>query len=280
MILDVSYGFELDDAIFDFLILIYVSIFYKHLVIPQTMASHLPPQSQGLHPTPLYAQEQYTQEPPPMYTDSQASGYEYILYVHPEDANSIRAVKRVQWGPGELSVDGLIRYQNIKLLKHHLPTWLTHVPTLGHVPTKTKWTGSACLEKLRDIRETAEDRETTSDPLLKTRGAVGSAEILEPNKPFVLPPDPRDVLNASRRPQNPEVVRPMVPPTPQHLQQPVDMEVRDVVLEYQRPIQSNTDTQIIRAHVPRNPRTPTMAPEDELDGPICDDETGVCRVTF
>lgn len=259
------------------------------------MSQHLPPQGQGLHPPPLYVQQPmvYRSQEPPVFVAAPSMDYEYILYVHPDDPNSKRAVDRIKWGPGELSSDGLIRYQNVQALKHHLPPWLTHVPTLGHVPTKTKWTGSACLEKLREIRETAEDKETTAvDPVSQTRGAVGSVEVLDPNQPVMLPPDPRDIANAASRAPPPEPVRPIVlpyalpqqqqqqqqqprfvqaqqqlPPTPEYERQP---DVRNVVLT-----QPYDDTPVVR-HIPR----PMRAPEDEQDGPVCDEDTGICRMPF
>lgn len=132
--------------------------------------------------------------------------YTHILYVYPTEKNSEIAISIVNWGPNETSADGTIRFEDIRKVKRRfgsLPNWLTHVPTLVEIDTRTQWCGTKCIEKLSEWRESwvSRRKQIESGPPPHARGAISSTDMIEP-APIVLPPDPRDNLASYQRTAN------------------------------------------------------------------------------
>lgn len=154
-----------------------------------------------------------------------ADSVEYILYVVSGEKNSRRAVNEVSWGPGDLSADGLIKYQDLREIKRvfgSIPSWITKVPWLVNTRTRMHWSGSACFEKLSEIKEAfaAEQQRFVDNPIelgfgshvrpdLTAMPAVASAaeHMRSPsqhanesqsgyNDIITLPPDPRDAFTS------------------------------------------------------------------------------------
>lgn len=129
-----------------------------------------------------------------------ADSVEYILYVVSGEKNSRIAVNAVSWGPGDLSADGLIKYQDLREIKRvfgSVPGWITKVPWLVNTRTRMHWNGSACMNKLTEINETyaTKHRHIQDNPMELALGTHARPE-LQQAAPInvVLPPDPRDVF--------------------------------------------------------------------------------------
>lgn len=125
--------------------------------------------------------------------------FTYILYVFPGEKKSNLAINKISWGPTALSVDGSIRYEDIRITKRvfkSLPPWLTHVPTLVNIKTRTMYPGSKCFEELeahqRQQQFAAGPQRSQQPHKAPARGSAPPQPLVVEDLRTILPKDPRD----------------------------------------------------------------------------------------
>lgn len=143
--------------------------------------------------------------------------FTYILYVYPGEKKSNLAINKISWGPTALSVDGLIRYEDIRIMKRvfkSLPPWLTVVPTLVNIKTRMMYPGSKCFEELDAyFLQQKQPANAAAAPQSYPRGFSPSQPLVVEDLRTILPKDPRDSLTAAVD-DSPTTQQQQAPPPP------------------------------------------------------------------